>query len=144
MNNNFNIDNNMNISNNHNISINNPKNTQNHKNSKNNKNNKNINIIWADEVGQNLTQTQEDVSDIEADWKEFLNYNRTFLNEEEIKQLNAQFEYNEKQVQDALFGEAVVFGERINVIFDSGSKGCAVTKQFLDRKGQNIDLWEKN
>jgi hypothetical protein len=84
----------MNINNNHNISIDNHKNLQKHKNNEKHKNNKNTNIIWADEVG--LTQTQEDVSDIEADWKEFLHNNRMFLNEEEIKQLNAQFEYNEK------------------------------------------------
>jgi len=58
---------------------------------------------------------------------------------DEEKQLNAQFEYNDKRVQDAMFGEAIVFGEQINVIFNSGSRGCAISKQFLDRKGQLID-----
>ena len=66
----------------------------------------------------------------EDDWKEFIAQH--FNNDN-------NFEYNNRVVQDALFGEANVYGERINIIFDSASKGCAITKQFLDRKGQNID-----
>ena len=38
-----------------------------------------------------------------------------------------------------MFGEAIVFDERINVIFDTGSKGCTISKQFLDHKKQSID-----
>ena len=71
--------------------------------------------------------------------KEFIQQNINQPQENEDKQLNTNFEYNNKKVQDAMFGEAIVFGERINIIFDSGSKGCAITKQFLDRKGQSID-----
>src|SRR5256885_2133879 len=58
---------------------------------------------------------------------------------DEEKQLNAQFEYNDKKVQDAMFGEAIVFGEQINIIFDSRSRRYAISKQFLDRKEQLID-----
>ena len=38
-----------------------------------------------------------------------------------------------------MFGKAIVFGEHINVIFDTGFKGCAISKQFLDRKKQSIN-----
>ena len=38
-----------------------------------------------------------------------------------------------------MFGEAIVYGELINIIIDSGSKGSAISKQFLDRKQQIID-----
>ncbi len=55
------------------------------------------------------------------------------------KSFSNQLEYNNKDVKDALFGEATIFGERINIIIDSGSKGSAIAKQFLDRKMQNID-----
>ena len=38
-----------------------------------------------------------------------------------------------------MFGEAIIFSERINIIFDTGSKGCAISKQFLDCKKQLMD-----
>ncbi|GES85289.1 KRAB-A domain-containing protein [Rhizophagus clarus] len=63
----------------------------------------------------------------------------TTQDSENEKQLNSRIDYNTKDVKDALFGEAVVFGERINVIIDSGSKGSVISKQFLDRKQQDID-----
>ena len=42
-------------------------------------------------------------------------------------------------VQDALFGEAEVFDEQINILIDSGAIGCIISKQFLDRIGKPID-----
>ena len=50
------------------------------------------------------------------------------------KSLSNQVEYNHKEVKDALFGEAIVFEERINIIINSGSKGSAIINQFLDYK----------
>jgi len=97
-------------------------------------------LVWADERGYELANYREfQLEDDEEDWKEFIQQNIDQSKENEEKQMNTNFEYNDKKVQDAMFGEAIVFGERINIIFDSGSKGCAITKQFLDRKGQSID-----
>ena len=43
------------------------------------------------------------------------------------------------QVKDALFTTAEVLGKEINVLIDTGSKGCVVTKCFLDKMCRNID-----
>ncbi|GES73591.1 retroviral-like aspartic protease 1 [Rhizophagus clarus] len=69
----------------------------------------------------------------------FLEEIATTQDSENEKQLNSQIDYNMKDVKDALFGEAIVFGERINVIIDSESKGSVISKQFLNRKQQDID-----
>ena len=97
-------------------------------------------LVWAYQRGHELTNCREfQLEDDEDDWKEFIQQNINQFQESEEKQMNTNFEYNDKEVKDALFGEAIVFGERINIIFDSGSKRCAIIKQFLDRKGQSID-----
>ena len=74
----------------------------------------------------------------EDDWNLFVQ-NQTPSNSVEDKQLNTRLEFNSKEVKDALFGEAIVYGELINIIIDSGSKGSAISKQFLDRKQQLVD-----
>ena len=88
--------------------------------------------------GYNLTTInnyQIENEEENENWDQFIQQST----EENEKYFNTNFTYNEKKVQDAMFEEAIVFGERINVIFDTGSKGCAISKQFLDRKKQSID-----
>ena len=107
------------------------------KHEENNKNPK-TKISWADNKGHNLTTInnyQIENEEENEDWDQFIQQNT----EEDEKYFNTNFTYNEKKVQDAMFGEAIVFGEHINVIFDTGSKGCAISKQFLDCKKQSID-----
>ena len=43
------------------------------------------------------------------------------------------------QVKDALFTIAEVLEKNINVLIDTGSKRCVITKRFLDKMGRNID-----
>jgi len=44
-----------------------------------------------------------------------------------------------EEVQDALFGEAEVYGERINILIDSGAVGCIIAKRFLDHINRPIE-----
>ena len=44
-----------------------------------------------------------------------------------------------EEVQDALFGEAEVYGERINILIDSGAVGCIIAKRFLDHIDRPIE-----
>ena len=44
-----------------------------------------------------------------------------------------------KEVRDALFGEAEVYDERINILIDSGAVGCIISKRFLDRINKLIE-----
>jgi hypothetical protein len=48
-------------------------------------------------------------------------------------------EASDKSVKDALFTTGTVWNKEINILVDSGSKGCVVAKHFLDQVGQNID-----
>jgi hypothetical protein len=44
-----------------------------------------------------------------------------------------------EEVKDALFGEARIYGNRINILFDSGAVGCIIAKRFLDRIDRPIE-----
>ena len=44
-----------------------------------------------------------------------------------------------EMARDALYGEAEVFGERVNFLIDSGAVGCILSKKFLDKLGKSID-----
>ncbi|GBC05841.1 hypothetical protein RclHR1_06470004 [Rhizophagus clarus] len=107
--------------------------------------NKNLKVTNANKLEQRATIKIMEASNNPItkgeidDWNKFLEEIATTQDSENEKQLNNRINYNTKDVKDALFGEAVVFGERINVIIDSGSKGSVISKQFLDRKQQDID-----
>ena len=38
-----------------------------------------------------------------------------------------------EEAVDALFGEAKVYDEKVNILIDSGAVGCIITKQFLKK-----------
>jgi hypothetical protein len=59
----------------------------------------------------------------------------------EIRGLNVEQQdvNDEQEVKDALFSTAEVLNQEINVIVDTGSKGCIIAKQFLDRMNKDID-----
>jgi 8-oxo-dGTP pyrophosphatase MutT (NUDIX family) len=44
-----------------------------------------------------------------------------------------------EEVQDALFAEVEVYGERINILIDLGAVGCIISKRFLDAVGRPIE-----
>src|SRR5581483_10376509 len=41
--------------------------------------------------------------------------------------------------QDALFGEAQIYDQPVNILIDSGAIGCIISKHFLDSAGKQID-----
>jgi len=45
----------------------------------------------------------------------------------------------EEEVQDALFSEAEVYGEKVNVLIDSGVVGCIIAKRYLDKIRKPIE-----
>ncbi|GES72437.1 hypothetical protein GLOIN_2v1869520 [Rhizophagus clarus] len=44
-----------------------------------------------------------------------------------------------EEVKEALFGEAEVYGEKVNVLIDSGAVGCIISKRYLDKVDKAID-----
>ncbi len=44
-----------------------------------------------------------------------------------------------EEVQEALFGEAEVYGEKVNFLIDSGAVGCIIAKRFLDSINRPIE-----
>ncbi|GES91988.1 retroviral-like aspartic protease 1 [Rhizophagus clarus] len=44
-----------------------------------------------------------------------------------------------EEVKEALFGEAEVYGEKVNVLIDSGAVGCIISKRYLDKVNKAID-----
>ncbi|GBC00849.1 hypothetical protein RclHR1_39990001 [Rhizophagus clarus] len=44
-----------------------------------------------------------------------------------------------KEVKEALFGEAEVYGEKVNVLIDSGAVGYIISKRYLDKVDKAID-----
>ena len=59
----------------------------------------------------------------------------------EIKgfQVNKEEESQEDKVKDALFTIATVYEKEINVLVNTGSKGCVISKHFLDKINKTID-----
>ena len=44
-----------------------------------------------------------------------------------------------KEAVDVLFSEAEIYGEKVNILIDSGAVGCIITKQFLEKIGKPIE-----
>ena len=44
-----------------------------------------------------------------------------------------------RKVEEALYGEAIIFGKHVNVLIDLGAVGYIISKNFLDQVGRNID-----
>ncbi|GBC00604.1 hypothetical protein RclHR1_03900021 [Rhizophagus clarus] len=44
-----------------------------------------------------------------------------------------------EEVKEALFGKAEVYGEKVNVLIDSGAVGCIISKRYLDKVDKAID-----
>ncbi|GBC36137.2 retroviral-like aspartic protease 1 [Rhizophagus irregularis DAOM 181602=DAOM 197198] len=48
---------------------------------------------------------------------------------------------NQKErAEEALYGEAIVYGQPVNVLIDSGAIGCIISKRFLDKVNKGIEL----
>ena len=44
-----------------------------------------------------------------------------------------------EKVEEALYGEAIVYGQPVNVLIDSGAVGCIISKRFLEKVGRDIE-----
>jgi predicted aspartyl protease len=44
-----------------------------------------------------------------------------------------------EKAEEALYGEAVVYGQPVNVLIDSGAVGCIISKRYLDQVNKDID-----
>ena len=43
------------------------------------------------------------------------------------------------KAEEALYGEAIVYGQPVNVLIDSGAVGYIISKRYLDQVGKEID-----
>ena len=43
------------------------------------------------------------------------------------------------KAEEALYGEAIVYGQSVNVLIDSGAVGCIISKRYLDKVQKDID-----
>ncbi|CAB5179541.1 unnamed protein product [Rhizophagus irregularis] len=67
-----------------------------------------------------------------------VNYYTDILNQlirEEPAYLNQK-----ERAEEALYGEAIVYGQPVNVLIDSGAVGCIISKRFLDKVNKGIEL----
>ncbi|GBB85181.1 hypothetical protein RclHR1_11730006 [Rhizophagus clarus] len=48
--------------------------------------------------------------------------------------------YQIKEVKEALFKEATVYGEKVNILIDSGAVGYIIFKKHLDKVNNIIDI----
>ncbi|PKC51586.1 hypothetical protein RhiirA1_405450, partial [Rhizophagus irregularis] len=67
-----------------------------------------------------------------------VNYCTDILNQlirEEPAYLNQK-----ERAEEALYGEAIVYGQPVNVLIDSGAVGCIISKRFLDKINKGIEL----
>ena len=44
-----------------------------------------------------------------------------------------------EKAEEALYGKAIVFGQPVNILIDSGTVGCIISKHYLDQVGKDID-----
>src|SRR5438094_2759506 len=44
-----------------------------------------------------------------------------------------------EKAEEALYGEAIVYGQPVNVLIDSGAVGCIISKRYLDKVQKDID-----
>jgi 8-oxo-dGTP pyrophosphatase MutT (NUDIX family)/predicted aspartyl protease len=44
-----------------------------------------------------------------------------------------------EKVEEALYGEAIVYGQPVNVLIDSGAVGCIIAKRFLQKVDRDIE-----
>ena len=88
-------------------------------------------------INHNNTPINNNTDDIYKLWMEDENKNDII----EIKgfQVNKEEESQEDEVKDALFTIATVYEKEINVLVDTGSKGCVISKHFLDKINKTID-----
>jgi hypothetical protein len=44
-----------------------------------------------------------------------------------------------EKAEEALYGEAIVYGQPVNILIDSGAVGCIISKRFLDQVNKDIE-----
>ena len=49
------------------------------------------------------------------------------------------YSQQDNEIQDALFSEAEVYGEKVNILIDSGAVGCIIAKRYLDKIRKPIE-----
>ncbi|GBC12969.1 hypothetical protein GLOIN_2v1772369 [Rhizophagus irregularis DAOM 181602=DAOM 197198] len=67
-----------------------------------------------------------------------VNYCNNILNQL-IKEEPAYLNQKER-AEEALYGEAIVYGQPVNVLIDSRAVGCIISKRFLDKVNKGIEL----
>jgi predicted aspartyl protease len=65
-------------------------------------------------------------------------YSNTILNQL-IRKEPAYINQREK-AEEALYGEAIVYGQPVNILIDSGAVGCIISKRFLDQVNKDIEV----
>jgi ADP-ribose pyrophosphatase YjhB (NUDIX family)/predicted aspartyl protease len=56
-----------------------------------------------------------------------------------LREGNPTYVQQVEEVQEALFGEAEVYGEKVNILIDSGAVGCIIAKRYLDKIRKPIE-----
>jgi hypothetical protein len=64
-------------------------------------------------------------------------YSDTILNQL-VREEPAYINQREK-AEEALYGEAIVYGQPVNILIDSGAVGCIISKRFLDQVNKDIE-----
>jgi predicted aspartyl protease len=55
-----------------------------------------------------------------------------------VKEEPAYINQKEK-AEEALYGEAIVYGQSVNILIDLGAMGCIISKRFLDQVNKDIE-----
>ena len=77
-----------------------------------------------------MANQQELISTLITYQKQILEY----IQKENTMQVNKA-----GKAEEALYGEAIVYGQPVNVLIDSGAVGCIISKRYLDQVGKEID-----
>jgi hypothetical protein len=64
-------------------------------------------------------------------------YSDTILNQL-VREEPAYINQKEK-AEEALYGEAIVYGQPVNILIDSDAVGCIISKRFLDQVNKDIE-----
>ncbi|PKY58003.1 hypothetical protein RhiirA4_479528 [Rhizophagus irregularis] len=67
-----------------------------------------------------------------------INYCNNIFNQL-IKKESAYLNQKEK-AEEALYGEAIIYRQPVNILIDSGAVGCIISKRFLEKVNKEIKL----
>jgi hypothetical protein len=64
-------------------------------------------------------------------------YSDTILNQ--LVRKEPAYVNQRKKTEEALYGEAIVYSQPLNILIDSDAMGCIILKRFLDQVNKNIE-----